>query len=266
MKKSIMITSFSLISAWMIFSACGTESQMDETPQAAIMEDITETVTETDAPTEIYIPSKEEVLAMREQVLEGMSQEEIDRLTENIKIANLQMERAYLNENIFDKLSDPESVYWNYFDQTGEIQLGWWYHGNIVSMDAIMRAEGISEEEFYEIYDEPGIVYNRFDAVNFIDLIQDMQESVDDELLAADLQQLIDLTELAAETHKVEYAVEIYHILHDLDYFLLRYGMEDVGKYTVDDSTVAKYYNVLTVYGAAPVNAESGNEVLSGLD
>lgn len=254
MKKSIKITCFSMISACLIFSACGTESQMDETQQfTAIEENVSGNITE------IYIPSKEEVLAMREQVLEGMSQEEIDRLTENIKIANLQMERAYLNENIFDKLSDPESPYWNYFDQTGEIQLGWWYNGYIVSMNAIMRAEGITEEEFYEIYDEPGIVYNRFDAVNFINLIQDMQKSVDNELLAADLQQLIDLTELAAETHEVEYAVGIYHILHDLDYFLLRYGMEEVGKYTEDDSTVAKYYYALIVYAAIPINAESGN-------
>ena len=37
-------------------------------------------------------------------------------------------------------------------------------------------------------------------------------------------------------------------ILHDLDYFLLRYGIEDVGKYTKDGSVVAKYYGVLMVY------------------
>lgn len=33
-----------------------------------------------------------------------------------------------------------------------------------------------------------------------------------------------------------------------MDYFLLRYGIEDVGKYTQDGGVVAKYYGVLTVY------------------
>jgi hypothetical protein len=56
------------------------------------------------------------------------------------------------------------------------------------------------------------------------------------------------LTNLATETHEMEYANEIYKIVHDLDYFLLRYGIEDVGKYTKDGSIVAKYYGVLNVY------------------
>ena len=79
-----------------------------------------------------------------------------------------------------------------------------------------------------------------------------MQESVHNERLIADLQQLIDLTGLAAETHEMEYVNEIYKILHDLDYFLLRYGIEDVGKYTTDVSVVSKYYGVLIVYGKEP--------------
>ena len=49
--------------------------------------------------------------------------------------------------------------------------------------------EGMTEEEFNEKFNEPGIIYNRFDADLFIDLIQDMQNSV------------------------------------HLDYFLLRYGI-----------------------------------------
>ena len=43
-------------------------------------------------------------------------------------------------------------------------------------------------------------------------------------------------------------ANNIYKALHDMDYFLLRYGIEDVGKYTRDDSVVSKYYGVLSVY------------------
>lgn len=234
-----------------VASACGAkESNISEgyTSENSISEDsmVTEEVAE------LHVPSKEEVLAMRETVLDGMTEEEIERLTENIKTANLQMERAYLYENIFDKLSDKESPYWQYFDQKGDIQLGWWYNGTICSMDRIIQAEGITEEEFYETYTDPGIVYNRFDAANFIDLLEDMKASVHNEMLAADLQQLMDLTYMAADTHEVEYANDIYKILHDMDYFLLRYGIEDVGKYTQDAGVVSKYYGVLAVYGAEP--------------
>lgn len=233
------------------YSETGSESiSQDAVVNDAIANDaMTDDSLEENADAAMQAPSKEEVLAMREIVLEGMTEEEIARLTENIKVANLQMERGYLNDNLFEKLADADSPYWQYFDQEGDIQLGWWYHGTICSMDAIMRAEGITEEEFYETYDEPGIVYNRFDGENFVDLIEDMMCSVENENLRADLQHLIDLTNLAVETHDVQYANEIYQILHDMDYFLLRYGIEDVGIYTRDGSLVAKYYGVLTVYG-----------------
>lgn len=206
------------------------------------------------------IPTKEEVLSMREKVLEGMSDDEISRLSENIKVANLAMERAYLNDNLFEKLSDKDSPYWQFFDKKGDIQLGWWYKQHILSKEAIMKAENISEEEFAERFTEPGIVYNRFDADNFIALISDMQASVQNRELVSDLQQLIDLTYLAKETHEMEYANAIYKILHDMDYFLLRYGIEDVGKYTSDSSTVSKYYGVLNVYGANTENTSKKHD------
>ncbi len=257
MKKRNIVIYLSVLGVCLFLSACGMKEHIAETPQQVVIrenvsENDLEETAETDYAAEIHVPSKEDVLAMRELVLEGMSDEEIERLTENIKVANLRLESAYLNDNIFDKLLNKDSLYWNYFDKKGDIQIGWAYDGSNSDMKAIMENEGISESEFYEKYGEPVIVYNRFDAANFINLIQDMQKSVHNEMLIADLQQLIDLTSLSAETHEMEYANEIYKILHDLDYFLLRYGIEDVGKYTRDGSVVSKYYGVLTVYGATP--------------
>ena len=46
----------------------------------------------------------------------------------------------------------------------------------------------------------------------------------------------------------VEYIIQIYRIVHDMEYFLFRYGIEDVGRYVDDISTTSKYYGVLTVY------------------
>jgi len=169
-------------------------------------------------------PTKEEVLIMRETVLEGMDQNAIDRLTENIKIANLTMEEAYLYDDLFGKLEDKEHLYWNYFDEKEEIQIG-------------VKEDGM-----------PITTYNRFDADNFIDLMSEMKESVHHEGLRNDLQYIIDETRLAKETHEVEHANNIYKALHDMDYFLLRYGLEDVGQYVKDKAVLAKYYGVLSVY------------------
>lgn len=193
-------------------------------------------------------PTKEDVLVMRAEVLEGMSEAETERLTENIKAANLCMESAYLNENIFEKLEDAESLYWNYFDEKGEIQVGWEYNGSRQEMKEVMNQEGLSAEEFYSMYGTPVIIYNRFDAGNFIDLMGEMKASVKNEKLQEDLQKIMDETRLAADTHEMEHAYLVYQLLHDMDYYLLRYGVEDVGKYVRDISTVSRYYGVLTVY------------------
>ncbi|MDE6924482.1 MAG: YARHG domain-containing protein [Acetatifactor sp.] len=193
-------------------------------------------------------PAKEEVLAMREQVLEGMSAEEIKRLTENIKVANQRMESAYLYDSLFEKLEDKDSLYWNYFDEKGDIQVGWTFDGSYQEMRSIMEKENLTKEEFDSEYGTPVMVYNRFNAENFINLMEEMKELVQNEALRNDMQQLIDETGLAAENHEMEHASNIYKILHDMDYYLLRYGPEDVGQYVQDASTIGKYYGVLSVY------------------
>lgn len=123
------------------------ESNFTES-QTGVPETVMQQQTDTDAETaeiksasDNVRPSKEEVLAMREKTLDGMPETEISRLRENIKVANLQMESAYLNDNLFKKLSDKESPYWQYFDCKGDIQLGWWYHQSIYPKDVIMKAE-----------------------------------------------------------------------------------------------------------------------------
>lgn len=262
MKQKNIISFLIVIIVCFTTSACSKTEYIEEIPQQVIMtesakkEPVEEEPIETDSVTQICAPSKEEVFAMRDLVLEGMSDEEIERLTENIKVANLRLESAYMNDNIFDKLSDKDSLYWNYFEQKGDIQIGWSYDGSYSDMKAIMEEEAISQKEFYEKYGEPVMEYNRFDAANFIALIQDMQKTVHNDMLITDLQQLIDLTNLAKETHEMEYANRIYKILHDMDYFLLRYGIEDVGKYTKDGSMAATYYGVLAVYGEAPFDSK----------
>ncbi len=189
-------------------------------------------------------PGKEEVLAMRAAALEGMTEEAAERLKENVKVANLQMEEAYLFNDLFGRLSDPEDLYWNYIDEKGEIQIGW-------AVEAGMEYEGTEEtgrREFEETHGTPVMNYNRFDGDNFIVLMEEMRDSLGNVLLKGDFDNLIENMKLAKETHDVQYIQNIYYILHDMDYFLLRYGPEDVGKYVQDGGTVNQYYGALEIY------------------
>lgn len=194
-----------------------------------------------------YVPTEEDVLAARQQVTEGMSQQQIENLTEVVKAANLWLEQKYMYENLFEKLSDPNNLYWNYFHQTGEIQIGWAVDGSL-DMDAVCEREKLSIEEFYAKYGTPVVTTNLYNADGFIGLLSEINSFIQNENLKSELQYLMDQTEQAKETHRMEIVNDIYKKLHDLDYFLLRYGPKDFAKYVKDDSTVSKYYGTLPFY------------------
>lgn len=196
-----------------------------------------------EAKEEKKVPTKEEVLELRNLVTKGMTEEEISRLSENIKVANLTMEKAYLYDSLFERLEDPEDLYWNYVDYKGDIQIGW-----DLSEKHYVAASGLTRNEWGEKYGKPIMVYNRFHADNFIKLIEEMRDSIQHELWREDFNILIEKMQMAKETHDVNYMIELYRILHDMDYFLLRYGPEDVGKYTKGDGIVNRFYGVLLIH------------------
>ena len=76
----------------------------------------------------------------------------------------------------------------------------------------------------------------------------EIRDSIYNESLKKGFDSLIWNMEQAMETHDVEYMYQIYRIFHDMDYFLLRYGISEMAEYVSDLSTVAKYYGVLEVY------------------
>ena len=244
MKKTVTIV---LLLSIIALSGCTTDEKNTsaETEISTETESNDEKTEEEDSEPEP--PKREEVLAARELALEGMSEEEAERLTENIKTANLVLEQAYMYDNIFGKLEDKDSLYWNYFDQTGEIQIGWAYEGDIDKKE-VMEEENLTEEEFYSKYGSPVVAENHYDAEVFAELLADMKSTVNNENLQNDLQQIIDNTTLAAETHEMEYANNIYKLVHDMDYFLLRYGPDDVGSYVQDKSMISRYYGTLSFY------------------
>lgn len=195
---------------------------------------------------DIYVPDKDTVLAARESALEGMDEEDISDLTETVKLANLRMEDLILNENLEKKLKDPESVYWELFEETGDIRIGWAFDKE--QQEKRKEYKELSDEEFGEKFGQPVIRYNRFDGADFINVMEEWKEKVADGALKEDFAQMEALMESGVREHNAEDIMSVYRMLHDMDYFLLRYGPEDVGKYTKDASTVCKFYDALSIY------------------
>lgn len=208
---------------------------------------------------EAQAPTKEEVLAMREAALAGMEESARERLTENIKVANLTLEQAWFYDDLFSRLSDPDDLYWNYIDQRGEIQIGWAFEDGVTYET---MGEGMSREEFNEKYGSKVLAYNRIDGDAFISLMTEMKESMETQLLDGDFDLLTENMRLAMETHDAAYVEQIYRIVHDMDYFLLRYGPEDVGKYTQDKGTVGRYYGALQIYSGEAREALMPEQVM----
>lgn len=233
MKRKILIICLLAILAGIV--GCeGTEKDTEnseaEPIQTMELESVTNETKERDMQDEDTLeptlaPSKEQVMEMRASCLAGMTDEEVDRLCENIKVANLTLEKAYFYDNLFERLSDSDNLYWNYIDEKGDIIIGYESEGG-----------------------EPITTYNRFNSRNFIDLMTEMMESLHSEAFKADFEALIFNMEMAGTTHDVKYIEAIFHILHDMDYYLLRYAPEELGAYVTDRGMISKYYGALSVY------------------
>ena len=123
---------------------------------------------------------------------------------------------------MFSRLEDADSLSWQYFDTEGE-----------------SRLDGYTAR-------------NDFTAYDFAEMMEGIRETVHDEDLRNDLQFIIDQAREAADNHSMACANELYKMIHDMDYFLLRYGPTiDEGRpaeWIQDKSTVTKFYGMLSCY------------------
>lgn len=177
-------------------------------------------------------PTQEEVEHARAQALAGMTEEEIAEFKSYVKNENQLWENRYFS-NFFSDIEDPNSMMWNVLEESGDVQCGWAEeldsNGNIVGR-------------------VPVIAYNEKSADMCVEELEQYYDMVQSDTLKQDIEDLIYNYRMAKDTHRWEYAAEIFHMYHDMDYYLLRYGREDVGKYTMDQSFVSRYYGVLHEY------------------
>ena len=109
----------------------------------------------------------------------------------------------------------------------------------------------MTEDEFYAQYGTPVVTENDVDADRFIALLDEFAAMLPDTPLQKDFDVLKEYTRTAQATHDIAYLRKIYYILHDMDYYLLRYGPADVSPYVLDTSTIDTYYGVLHVWNDA---------------
>ncbi len=193
----------------------------------------------------VHVPTREEVEEKRKEVLAGMTEEDAERLTEAIKVENLAWEHAFMWKNLEKELSDPESLSWNLIDKTGWIQIGWGYDPEVYQEK---KTDEMTMDEFLEMYGTPVMTENYKDADAFCRKMEELKSTVSNEALRRDFDQLISNMQSARETHDAAYIRNVYEILHDMDYYLLRYGPTEMGSYVSDLSLVCTYYGVLEVY------------------
>lgn len=165
-----------------------------------------------------FVPTEDQVVALREQVEAGMTQDEIDALVEFFIPYHARFNRALASYDLFVDLLDPYGYKWNYFDQTGEIRIG----TNVISS-------------------------NEHDAYWFADQLAELKASVKSGLLDEDFDRMIALCISAADHHRAEDAKELFHMIHDLDFYLLRYGpVNALG--ARDMSALKTYYGSLSIW------------------
>ena len=212
---------------------------------------------------EIFYPSEEEVETVRKTALAGMDEEEINALTDYVKNYHNWLERGLLYDNWERSLSDPDSTVWNYIDKTGTIVTGW----QLEIGEEYYLKEGEEERRKYlqeqypefgkvsldklgQMYGEPYYEENRYGAETVIQRMEELTASAENEIFRSDVEALCTALQQAKDTHEAEYVMKAHEILHDMEYFLLRYSPRDVTPYTMDTSMSGRYYSALEVWEA----------------
>ncbi len=243
MKKIVLFLLTGCLAAGLL-AGCGAGAPAEDTGLESTVSEVTEE--------KAFKPTQAEVEAARALALEGMSEAEVTRITEFVKTANRAFESICLGDlDIqFEQLSDKDALYWNRFVTKGkEVQIGWMYDAEL-DKAAICRDENLTEEEFYEKYAAEIITDVEYDLNDLAAKLEELKSAVHNEALRTDLQTLADLARETQAERKYENFQLMLDLLHDMDYFLLRYGpsMAPTFEDPYDQSYLTTYNGTLTIY------------------
>ncbi len=211
---------------------------------------------------EDFFPGEEETEEVRNRALRGMSEEEIDALTVYVKDYHNWLEYRLLYENWESRLLDQESVVWNFIDESGTVQAGWVLEddpADYLEMGEEGRKELMQKypefgqiplEELRKKYGEPFYEESRYGAERVIERMRELTASAENEVFKEDVEALCGALGQAKDTHEAVYVTQAHEILHDMEYFLLRYSPRDVAPYTTDKTLSGRFYGALRVWRA----------------
>ena len=211
-----------------------------------------------------FYPSEAETEEVREAALRGMSEEEINALADYMKGYHNWLEAKLLYDNWEARLLDKESTAWNFIDGSGTVLAGWtlewdWdpenYPETAEEERAYMKERypeygEISLEALSEKYGEPYYEENRYGAETVAERVNELTASAGNEVFRRDVEALCAALQQAKDTHEADYVMQAHEIVHDMEYFLLRYSPKEVAEYTRDKSLSTRYYGVLEVWKA----------------
>ncbi|MFI3169630.1 MAG: M56 family metallopeptidase [Faecalibacterium sp.] len=189
--------------------------------------------------------SEAEILAKRELAFAGLTEEEAQGFILRIQAMNQWLEGEWVYGNHFEKFSYPTSLYWNYLETDGEMEFGWLYNNNDWTLQ---EQQGLDTASFYTRYGWYTTMEAEYDWNAWLASFEIYQEMFTNPQMQEDVAQLIAYITLAQETHRVEFLREVYYIVHDMDYFLFRYGVVDYAQYVADLSLQTTYYGALSLW------------------
>lgn len=164
-----------------------------------------------------------------------------------IKNVDRGLEYEIIYDNLYSDLKDPDSLTWGYWDTQGDFQIGWAYDGDI-DKDQVMKDEGLTEDQFNEKYGQPVIADSELGADEFASRLEAWADMAENQAMRDDLTTIATEARKAKETHDVEHVQTMYEYLHDLDYWVLNYRVDEEMTQLTDTSTLLKYYGVLKLY------------------
>ena len=149
---------------------------------------------------EPWKPSQSQVVGIREQILSGVSEEDISYMTELVKVMNLQLESIYF-DNGFKNFEDAKSQSWEQIDC-----------------------------EKYRLY------------------VNGLVKRLKNNLMKRDIEELLFYIDQMKQEKNAEALRKFFYKMHDMDYYLFRYGANELWIYINDKSFVTTFFDSLHIY------------------
>lgn len=142
-------------------------------------------------------PGKTELIAMQKVINSGIEKKDLASVKSGVHEIHMMFEAGFVYQtgNWIERLSDPHSPAWIYWEKTGPIKLP----------------------------GETEVVDNKIDAQTYIQQVESIKNKVNNQDFKTDMEVVKHFIAYARDKHNIMGLVYAHQVLHDLDYWLLNY-------------------------------------------